>query len=163
MTDEAKKPKKTSPTQRSLERLREEGAYMVAVVEKWNRFGGPLKENGERAGNRIDLYGFIDVLAVLPDQVGTLGVQACGPTGMSSHLKKVFDDPALLQRAKWYVKQGNRLVFWSWKQDKKTKRWGVKERDFVVELAARQSAEPAVQTQLFGAPTTTLGKDNDPF
>ena len=156
-----KKPKKTSPTVRTLNRLRADGAYMVAVVERWNRFGGPIGKNGQRVGNRVDLFNFIDVLAVVPGQVGTLGIQACAASSLSARIKKVIDDPVLLQRAKWYVAAGNRLLFWGWKQSKKTKRWELKERDFDEEMDARKSAEPAGQSQLFDA--TTKGKDHDPF
>jgi len=159
--EEKKKPKKTSPTVRTLNRLRADGAHLVAVVEKWNRFGGPIGSNGERVGNRVDLFGFIDVLAVLPGQVGTLGIQACAASSLSTRIKKVIDDPVLLQRAKWYTKAGNRLLFWGWKQNKKTKRWEVKERDFANEFTHGQCAEPDSQSQLFDA--TTKGKDHDPF
>jgi hypothetical protein len=157
-----KKPKKTSPTVRTLNRLRADGAHLVAVVEKWNRFGGPIGSNGERVGNRVDLFGFIDVLAVVPWQVGTLGIQACAASGLSTRIRKVMDDPVLRQRAKWYVAAGNRLVFWGWKQSKKTKRWEVNEHDFTAELSARQSAEPTGQSKLFDAPPTK-GKTDDPY
>ena len=141
MTEEKKKPKKTSPTVRTLNRLRDGGAHLVAVVEKWNRFGGPIGSNGERVGNRIDLFGFIDVLAVVPGQVGTLGIQACAASSLSTRIRKVIDDPVLRQRAKWYEAAGNRLVCWGWKQNKKTKRWEVKERSFIEALTASEHAE----------------------
>jgi hypothetical protein len=157
-----KKPKKTSPTVRTLNRLRADGAYLVAVVEKWNRFGGPIGSNGERVGNRVDLFGFIDVLAVVPGQVGTLGIQACAASSLSTRIKKVIDDPVLLQRAKWYTKAGNRLLFWGWKQNKKTKRWELKERDFAVEIDASHG-DPVAQKSLFDTSSTNRGKDHDPF
>ena len=158
----ADKPKKkTSPTQRSLDRLRKEGVYMVNVVEKWNRFGGPIGKNGERVGNRVDLFGFIDVLAIVPGQVGTLGIQACAASSLSTRISKVIDDPVLLQRANWYVAAGNRLLFWGWKQNKKTKRWELKERDFADELTDRKNVEPIGQESLFD--TTARGADHDPL
>jgi hypothetical protein len=157
-----KKAKKTSPTVRTLNRLRADGAHLVAVVEKWNRFGGPIGSNGERVGNRVDLFGFIDVLAVVPGQVGTLGIQACAASSLSTRIKKVIDDPVLLQRAKWYTKAGNRLLFWGWKQNKKTKRWELKERDFAVEIDASHG-DPVAQKSLFDTSSTNRGKDHDPF
>jgi hypothetical protein len=48
-----KKPKRTSPTQRSLAHLRKRG-YRVAIVERWN----------PHAKRRIDLFGFGDLLAI---------------------------------------------------------------------------------------------------
>jgi hypothetical protein len=136
MTDEQKKKKKISPTRLSLERLRKDGALMVDVVERWNRWGGPIGKDGLRVGNRVDLFNFIDVLAVMPGQVGTLGIQACAASSLSTRIRKVIDDPVLRQRAKWYEAAGNRLVFWGWKQNKKTRRWEVKERNFSDELNA---------------------------
>ena len=160
----AKKPKKkTSPTVRTLNNLRAAGAHLVAVVEKWNRFGGPIGSNGERVGNRVDLFVFIDVLSVMPGQVGTLGIQACAASSLSTRIRKVIDDPVLRQRAKWYEAAGNRLVFWGWKQNKKTKRWEVKERSFTDEMNAGIRVEAGGQEKLFDATTTTEGKDDDPF
>jgi hypothetical protein len=159
MTEPDKKPKKTSPTQRTLKRLRDDGAHLVAVVEKWNRFGGPIGKNGERVGNRVDLFGFIDVLAVVPGQVGTLGIQACAASSLSTRIRKVLDDPELLQRAKWYTAAGNRILFWGWKQNKKSKRWEVTERDFADELAAKpQPTEHSHEQQVF-----LENVNNEPF
>ena len=162
MTEEVKKKKKKiSPTQLTLARLRKNGSYMAEVVEKWNRWGGPIGKDGQRVGNRVDLFNFIDVLAVVPGQVGTLGIQACAASSLSTRIRKVMDDPVLRQRAKWYVAAGNRLLFWGWKQNKKTKRWELKERDFDEEMDARKSAEPDGPSQLLDA--TTKGKDHDTF
>jgi hypothetical protein len=163
MTEEIKKKKKKiSPTQLTLARLRKNGSYMAEVVEKWNRWGGPIGKDGQRVGNRVDLFNFIDVLAVVPGQVGTLGIQACAASSLSTRIKKVIDDPVLLQRAKWYTKAGNRLLFWGWKQNKKTKRWELKERDFAEEMDASHG-DPVAQKSLFDTSPTNRGKDHDPF
>ena len=53
---------KTSPTQRSLKLLRDQG-YTCAIVEHWNPF----------AHIRQDLFGFIDIMAIKEGE--TLGVQ----------------------------------------------------------------------------------------
>ena len=45
---------KSLPTQRTLARLRQEGALEVAIVEHWN----------PHARIRQDLFGFIDILAI---------------------------------------------------------------------------------------------------
>jgi hypothetical protein len=52
----------TSPTKRTLAKLRKEG-YLCAIVEKFNRF----------AGIRQDLFGFIDILAIREGEI--IGVQ----------------------------------------------------------------------------------------
>ncbi len=161
MIAEKKNKKKVSPTQRSLAKLRSDGAYMCGVVEKWIKWGGPVVKPGQRTGNRVDLFGFLDLLAIVPGQVGTLGIQACAASSLSTRISKVIDDPVLLQRAKWYVAAGNRLLFWGWKQNKKTKRWELKERDFADELTAKKNVEPIGQKQLFDA--TAQGEEHDPF
>ena len=64
-----------SPTQRSLEYLREQG-YHCEVVEKWN----PWKRV------RQDLWGWCDILAIRRDEV--LAVQVTS-SGVSTRLKKL--------------------------------------------------------------------------
>ena len=70
--------KGTSPTQRTLKRLRELG-YLVQVVEHWN----------PHARIRQDLFGFIDVLAVREGEV--LAVQACAGGDASKRARKIAD------------------------------------------------------------------------
>ncbi|MGE0289360.1 MAG: hypothetical protein AB7I42_23990 [Bradyrhizobium sp.] len=59
---------KTSPTARSLSKLRKEG-WVAGVVEKWI----------PQTKQRKDLFGFIDIVAVRGDVV--MGVQATGGSG----------------------------------------------------------------------------------
>ena len=69
---------KTSPTQRSLKKLRGEG-YLVAITEHWNPF----------SHIRQDLYGFIDLLAIKKDEI--CGIQ-CGCKGdISKKIKKITE------------------------------------------------------------------------
>ena len=70
----------TSPTQRSLAKLRADG-YLVAIVEHWNQY----------AKIRQDLYGFIDLLAIRRGEV--LGVQATSRSNVSSRVAKITDHP----------------------------------------------------------------------
>lgn len=70
--------KGTSPTQRSLKRLREAG-YTVQVVERWN----------PHAKIRQDLFGFIDVLAIKAGEV--LAVQACSRGDVAARVQKIAD------------------------------------------------------------------------
>lgn len=64
-----------SPTQRSLEVLRELG-YHCEVVEKWNPW----------TKQRKDLWGWADILAIRKDEV--LAVQVTS-TGVAARIKKV--------------------------------------------------------------------------
>lgn len=66
----------TSPTQKSLAHLRDQG-YECAIVEKWNAH---IKV-------RQDLFGFVDILAV--GSLGTVAVQSTSKTNVSARIKKI--------------------------------------------------------------------------
>lgn len=72
---------KSSPTQRSLEYLREQG-YFCAIVEKWNSF----------TKQRQDLWGWCDILAIRKGEV--LAVQVTS-TGVAERIKKIQDSPTV--------------------------------------------------------------------
>ena len=63
-----------TPTQRSLEYLREQG-YLCAIVEKWN----------PHARIRQDLWGWCDILAIRKNEVLAVQVTA---SGVSDRIKK---------------------------------------------------------------------------
>lgn len=65
----------TSPTQRSLAHLREQG-YLCEVVEKWNAF----------TKQRKDLWGWCDILAIRRDEVLAVQVTA---SAVSARVKKI--------------------------------------------------------------------------
>lgn len=91
--------KGTSPTQRSLKRLREQG-YLVQVVEHWNA----------HARIRQDLFGFIDVLAVREGEI--LAVQACSGTDAAKRVRKIADHP----NVGMVRKAGIRIEVWAWRK-----------------------------------------------
>lgn len=64
-----------TPTQRSLEYLREQG-YFVAIVEHWNPW----------AKIRQDLWGWCDLLAIKKDEVLAVQVTAAA---VSTRIKKI--------------------------------------------------------------------------
>ena len=64
-----------SPTQRSLEYLREQG-YHCEVVEKWNSF----------TRQRKDLWGWCDILAIRKDEVLAVQVTA---SAVADRIKKI--------------------------------------------------------------------------
>lgn len=68
----------TSPTARSLARLRADG-WLAEVVERWN----------PHARVRNDLFGFIDVLAIRGGEV--LGVQATSRDNVAARVAKIGD------------------------------------------------------------------------
>jgi hypothetical protein len=89
----------TSPTQRTLARLRALG-YTAAVVERWN----------PHARVRQDFLGFADVLAVRPGELGVLAVQATTRRNQAARLAKVLTVPAL----EAWLACGNRCEVWGW-------------------------------------------------
>jgi hypothetical protein len=96
-----------SPTQLSLEKLKEEG-YTAQVVERWNSF----------ARVRVDLFGFIDIIGLKDGE--TLAVQATSYTNISARVKKIteHENLAAVRKAGW------RLEIWGWR--KVNNRWTVK-------------------------------------
>jgi hypothetical protein len=93
----------STPTQRSLARLRKAG-YIAEVVERWN----------PHARVRHDLWGFIDILCIKDGE--TLGVQTTTKANMRARERKIVEHenyPALVA-AGWaihvhgWVKVGNR-------------------------------------------------------
>ena len=91
---------KTSPTQRSLKHLRDQG-YSVQVVEKWNPF----------AHIRQDLFGWIDLVAVHPT-LGILGVQTTTKENLNARLEKAKGNAALLS---WLL-SGGKLHAHGWRK-----------------------------------------------
>ena len=89
----------TSPTQRTLKFLRAAGS-LCAITEHWNQY----------AKVRVDLFGFIDVLAMTSDGNGLLGVQTTSGTNHAARRTKIFSLPA----AKQWLLLGNRIWVVSW-------------------------------------------------
>jgi hypothetical protein len=85
---------KTSPTQRTLALYRKRG-YLCAIVEKWSQYPPP--------GHRVDLFGFIDVLAL--GRARTIAIQACAGSSASARIAKIHADPRLpkILEAGWMV------------------------------------------------------------
>lgn len=91
----------SSPTQRTLKKLRQDG-YIVEVVERWNQY----------AGIRQDLFGVIDVVGVHAAFPGVLGVQTTSASNMSARRKKILAS----HEAHVWVQAGNTLVIHGWKK-----------------------------------------------
>lgn len=82
----------TSPTQRSLKYLREQG-YTAEVTEKWNQW----------AKIRQDLFGIIDLVAI--KEGVTLGVQTTSYSNMSARRTKILESENYkkLKQANWEI------------------------------------------------------------
>jgi hypothetical protein len=108
----------SSPTSRSLERLRKEG-WTAGVVEKWI----PMTKQ------RLDLFGCIDIVAVRPGQ--TLGVQATSDSNVNGRITKSIQLPGLLA----WLQASNRFQVWGWgKKGKKGQRklWSLRIQEIVL-------------------------------
>lgn len=88
---------KTSPTQRTLAKLRKDG-YQAGVVEKWI----------PQTKRRLDLFGAIDIVAVGHGHI--LGVQCTTASNQSSRIAKMRDEPRLTV----WMENGGRLQCWGW-------------------------------------------------
>ena len=110
----------TSPTQRTLAKLRKEG-YYAAICEKWNVF----------ARRRIDLFGG-DILAIKEGEGGPLLIQCTTAANQSHRLKKTIS----LSSVKTWLLCGGRFEVWGWsKKGKRGKRklWSVSIRVVTLE------------------------------
>lgn len=103
----------SSPTQRSLKKLREEFPF-VAVVEKWN----------PHARVRQDLFGFADIIAM--DGKYTVLVQTTSASNMAARRKKILENHAAFL---WVNEDRCRkILLHGWKKNK-SKRWELKEEE----------------------------------
>ncbi len=97
----------TSPTQRTLAECKRRG-WIAGVVERHIPFPRPQ-------GTKIDLFGVIDLVVIVPSKfdVGRiLAIQATGGSGgvHAARRAKILAEP----RAKAWVDAGGRLELWSW-------------------------------------------------
>lgn len=100
----------TSPTQRSLAYLREQG-YKVAIVEHWN----------PHARIRVDLFGIFDLLAIRRGEV--LGVQVTA-SGVSERIRKITDHEMTP-----FIREANiRVLVHGWRKNAAGK-WVLREVD----------------------------------
>ena len=111
----------TSPTQRTLHCIRQQGG-VCDVAEKWIAFHGTGKTGGP-PGIRRDLFGFIDVVELRPG-VGIVGIQCCAGSGFAAHKEKILACECL---GDWLA-CGGRVELWAWRKVKlnrggKAERW----------------------------------------
>jgi len=100
----------SSPTQRTLALLRDEG-YLADVVEKWI----------PGANVRKDLWGWCDIVAIRDNT--TYAIQCTSDSNVAARVEKIEDSDtiAVVRRAGWKVE------VWGWKKVKN--RWRVRKVD----------------------------------
>lgn len=103
-----------SPSSRSLEYLRKQG-NIAQVVERWNPY----------ARVRLDLFGFIDIVAVDSVNKEIIGVQTTSTGNMRSRVSKILSIP---EAREWLI-SGGRILVHGWSKRGKAgtrKLWTIK-------------------------------------
>lgn len=101
----------SSPTQRSLKMLRDDG-WTAEVVEKWN----------PHVRQRKDLFGFADVIAMKPGEVPRL-IQVTSGSNTAARIAKIREEPM----AATALQSGFAIEVHGWRK-LKVKRGGKAER-----------------------------------
>jgi hypothetical protein len=126
----------TSPTQRSLKHLRDQG-LVVAVVEKWQPYARKPGDTTGPPGIRQDLYGWIDLLALNPDTGELTAVQTTSGSNVSARIEKIRQWPHL---AAWLKRHRAVVHGWAKRGERgKRKLWTV--REVAVILSGKQIPE----------------------
>lgn len=107
---------KTSPTQRSLKLLRDDG-WICQVVEHFNQY----------ARVRQDLFNGIDIVCLKPGEI--LGVQTTSGTNVSHRLAKLRAEPKI---ATWLA-AGGKLVVHGWRKLASTGKWECRVEEVTLE------------------------------
>jgi hypothetical protein len=89
----------TTPTQRTLARLRKDGA-LAGIVERWN----------QHARVRQDLFGFIDIVAIRDGAI--VAVQCTSTPNMASRCTKIADE--CTEPAREWLRAGGAIEVWGW-------------------------------------------------
>lgn len=116
--------------------------FIVQKVEYYNAHGG----------NRVDLFGFIDVLALHPSE-GAIGVQVCGKD-WSEHIKKMTG-PRKEELIHWLL-AGNRCILIGWRRLKsRGNKYTPRVKEFTLEADFPEITPEIIRT-LQAGPRTIL-------
>lgn len=109
-----------SPTARSLDYLRQR-SMIAMVVERWNQY----------ARVRIDLFGFIDIVAMNRDDKEIIGIQSTSRGNMNKRILKILSIPD----AKYWLEIGGKIHVHGWSKKGKVgqrKLWVVDVREITL-------------------------------
>lgn len=96
-----------SATQRTLRELRRQGR-IVDVCERWM-----INPKHPAGGFRKDLFGFIDLIVLDPDQ-GIVAIQSCG-NSFAAHYRKIIDSECTEYVVEWLL-CGGKVELWAWRK-----------------------------------------------
>lgn len=108
------------PAQRTLQALRKRG-IRTQKVEHWLQIPNPRP--GMPPGRRIDLFGFIDGIALdlgAPEGCRMIGWQACARSSLSDHIAKIMTT-CYVPACDWLI-AGGRIQLWGWGKMKREPR-----------------------------------------
>jgi hypothetical protein len=112
----------TTPTQRSLAKLRGDG-WLCAIVEHWNHF----------CKIRQDLFGFADIIAFHPKTADVLLVQTTTSDHVSKRVAKITENHAAKEWLRWDMR---RVVVHGWAKTGergKRKTWTCREVELTID------------------------------
>jgi hypothetical protein len=98
---------RTSPTQRTLRALRDQG-MKCGIVERYVAKAGPF-------GKKFDLFGIIDIIALDPVR-GVIGIQSTG-IDFRNHFLKMTEEQGQ-DVLDWIRTPGTVLQLWGWRKIK---------------------------------------------
>ena len=110
----------TTPAQRSLKYLRDRN-YTAQVVERWNPYGRV----------RVDLFGFIDIVAISYFNGKIFGVQTTSAAHINDRIKKILQ----IKEAKYWLEAGAKIYVHGWSKKGKVgkrKLWEVNVREITL-------------------------------
>ena len=122
--------KRLNYTQKTLRYLREQG-LIVDKAERFNPYAGKF-------GIRQDLFGFIDLIALDP-QEGIIGIQSTSGNQHSKHRKAIIEN----ENVEEWLKCGGKIWLISWskkkiKRDGKALRWFPRVEKITLEMVAKE-------------------------
>lgn len=97
-----------SPTSRTLEYFRADG-WVIGNVERWIPYAKNDPRSHFRSGEKADLFGIIDMIAVRPGHI--LGIQSTG-TAFAAHVRKIMDSEMTVP----WLESGAGLILIGWRK-----------------------------------------------
>jgi hypothetical protein len=117
--------RRNEATQKTLAQFRKYG-WEIDSTERWIPFVRKREEPTAKKGppgHRKDLYGFIDLIAMHPDHVGLVGINACTYGAVGVHVQKIQGNTGekeegklMRRRALIWIGLGNRILIYGWRK-----------------------------------------------
>ena len=97
--------------------------WRYGKTEHWKAFHASKDDDRKPGGVRVDLFGFVDYLAIAPagPRKYFVFVQITSDSGVSARVAKIRGECS--DAAKDVLSVGGRIEVWGWKQKKPRARW----------------------------------------